>query len=491
MSPWLLLLLCGLFLLLPAVLQFLIVLKHRREHRVYSVQHALDHHSKLAGSFSLVLAVIALLSGAFTQRDSEKSAALFNKQTAENAQEQRQLLHETVESLGKVSGELKVNGDASVSAAHSLEIQLHNEAEMEKRKPVIQVAVGEVDPAGGEGTLIGMIRRAGFHTKITTRSEKDASSIIVRLQIGNFGNAALKTGSLNLTVVSLDGLEHPTIDLENIGGMSLGVTDDKDSTDVIGTGNVMVLPFSNLATRTMKDFEFRIRMQRPDHVAERRFKLSIDLVGDAPPLSGVVTFDVRFGFKSYTELTEADADLDSGRYREALEIYSRAAERGNAAAMRSLAFMYEGEKGIPRDCKQAVRWYQSAIALGDQIAMSNLGWLYERGLCFEKPNYVLARTWYEDAAHAGGADGMANLGFFYMYSHGSLKPNYEAAQEWLTKAILLGNGRAMFNLGFMYEQGWGLSEKSPDLALALYRRSAKAGYKAAPAAVERLGRQGH
>jgi hypothetical protein len=80
MSAWLLLLLCGLFLLLPVALQFLIALKHRRERRGYSVLDALDHLSKLAGSFSLVLAVIVLLYGAFTQRASERFSTLLNRQ---------------------------------------------------------------------------------------------------------------------------------------------------------------------------------------------------------------------------------------------------------------------------------------------------------------------------------------------------------------------------------------------------------------------------
>jgi Sel1 repeat len=474
------------FLVLTVAGQVLIILHHRRIGRKYTLLKGVEHFSQLAAGFSLLLAVFALLYGAYSQEASTKEAEEMNRQSVTIAKHQTELMQSTVGDLNRVSTDLAVNADASVRAAHSLEEQLHNEIEIEGRKPTIRIAVAIVNPRGGEGTLLGVIDGPKLHAHSTTWNGKSDDSIVVRVEVGNLGDASLHAGSVNFKTASLDGLANPSIALADVGPMKFEDSDKPDPNDPFGGQDALALPFSNLATGTMKDYQLRITMPHPENAKERQFKFYIEFVGDAAPRSGDISFAVRFGSELDTPVAEGDAELGAGHYQEAFQTFSRSAEKGNGAAMRSLGFMYEGGHGIEQDCREVMRWYNAAIEQGDQIAMSNIGWLYERGVCVKSPDYVLARKWYERATSAGGADGMANLGYFCMFAHGSLKPNYDEAREWLSKAIFLGSARAMFNLAYMCEQGWGFHEKDLSEARDWYVKSAKAGYKPADAAVLRL-----
>lgn len=478
-------LISGAFLLLTVAGLVLIILYHRRRGMKYNLLKGVEHFSQLAAGFSLLLAVFALLYGAYSQEASTKEAEEMNRQSISIAKNQTALMQDTASELTRVSKDLAVNADASVRAANSLEKQLNNEVELENRRPAIRIAIGIANPNGGEGSLVGTIDNAVFRTSHTVIAGSSDHSFVIRAELGNLGDAMLHAGSVTFRAASLDGLANPTIGVDSVAGMKLGIEDEPDTDDPFGGQDVLGLPFSNLPTKTMKDFQLRLLVPRPNDADERRFKLYIDFVGDAAPRKGAISFDVHFGSKDEGEVEKAEAEEDSGNYQQAFQAFRPSAEGGNARAMRALARMYEGDLGIKQNCEEMMRWYKAAIANGDQIAMSNLGWVYERGLCLKHPDYQLARDWYERATAAGGTDGMANLGYFYMFRHGSLEPEYEKAQEWFSKAIALGSARAMNNLGYMYEKGLGL-QKNLSRALMWYMRSAKAGNRDAAAAVQRI-----
>jgi hypothetical protein len=57
---------------------------------------------------------------------------------------------------------------------------------------------------------------------------------------------------------------------------------------------------------------------------------------------------------------------------------------------------------------EAHRWYEKAAALGDAVAMNNLGVLYNTGRGVSR-DYAEARRWYEKAAALGNELAKTNL----------------------------------------------------------------------------------
>ena len=66
-------------------------------------------------------------------------------------------------------------------------------------------------------------------------------------------------------------------------------------------------------------------------------------------------------------------------YEEAAKWYRKTAAKNLAKAHNSLGNIYVTGKGVPLDYKQALKWYQSAVDLGDINALANIGRMYEKG----------------------------------------------------------------------------------------------------------------
>jgi len=458
--------------------QVFLVVYHRRKRRKYTLLKGVDHFSKLATGSSLLLAGLTLLYGAYSQEASSKETEKINQQSVSIAKSQTALLQNTVNELRAVSTGLAVNADASERAAHSLDEQLSNEAEMRGRRPSVQVALAIVDPSGGNGSYIGTIDSQSLTKTVTSWVNPDTKSLLIRVQILNSGTATLQEGTVILRSSALDGQPNPTIALEGSAGMKLGdgEGEDPDDPDDPLTGEVRPIAFSNLPTKTMKDLEFRVLVPRRDQVQLRLFRLYIDFVGDAEPRSGIINFHVHFGREFEAEAIKSKKLIDDGQYEDALKASLDGAEKGNINAMNNLALLYQGQKGIKQDCPKVLYWYRAAVALGNQVAMGNLGRLYETGLCVRR-DFARARDLYQEAADAGGSDGMTDLGALYEFGHvgHGEKPDYEQALEWFSKAIALGNTTAMNNLGYMYEQGWGVTGKDYDQAKYWYTMAANRG----------------
>lgn len=108
---------------------------------------------------------------------------------------------------------------------------------------------------------------------------------------------------------------------------------------------------------------------------------------------------------STPHLTVADgtAALAHGDYPKALAAWKIAAERGNPVALNGLGFMYERGYGVDKDPKEAVQWYEKAVAQGSYEAGVNLGSIYESGEGV-KNDPVLAYMWYSIAVTASAGD---------------------------------------------------------------------------------------
>ncbi len=174
-------------------------------------------------------------------------------------------------------------------------------------------------------------------------------------------------------------------------------------------------------------------------------------------------------------------------FRKILDEYRKAAEAGDAEAMRTVGEIYAMGKGVVQDYGEAIEWYQKAVNVGNTSAMIAMGKLYAEGKGVEQ-NFGEAMKWYEKAADAGNIDAAAMLGECYEKGNGvpqdyaealrryqsaaemgsvvamrgmsrlcaegnGTAQDEKAALQWLQRAANKGDSWAMNNLGFAYLDG--------------------------------------
>lgn len=124
---------------------------------------------------------------------------------------------------------------------------------------------------------------------------------------------------------------------------------------------------------------------------------------------------------------------DSGKHREALELYLRLAKGGNV------------------ECQAFV------------------GWMYAKGARGVEQDYQRAREWLSQAAQSGEADILYLLAVTDHHLH-----NYEEAIQSYRKAADLGYSAAYYQLGRMHRAGTGF-DQNKDKAYELFDEAAKRG----------------
>jgi TPR repeat protein len=133
-------------------------------------------------------------------------------------------------------------------------------------------------------------------------------------------------------------------------------------------------------------------------------------------------------------------DKAGGADAEAVALYRKAADAGDAVGMADLGLMYENGTGVSKDAAEAARWYRKAVDAGDARGMTYLGLLYENGTGVSKDAAEAAR-WFRKAVDAGNASGMTYLGLMYANGVGVTKDAAEAV-PWFRKAADAGDGAA-------------------------------------------------
>jgi len=127
------------------------------------------------------------------------------------------------------------------------------------------------------------------------------------------------------------------------------------------------------------------------------------------------------------------------QYLEALPYFERAAAAGNKQAMTDLGFMYEKGEGIAQpDDSKAVNWYNKAADTEPQ-AMVNLAGMYGGGRGGLPKDESKAAALCRKAADAGNANGMTLLAAMYEDGAGGLPKDTAAALDWYQKAADAGN----------------------------------------------------
>ena len=132
------------------------------------------------------------------------------------------------------------------------------------------------------------------------------------------------------------------------------------------------------------------------------------------------------------------------------------AERGDAAAQVKLGFFYDSGKEVPKDDKEAARWYRAAAQQGNASGQFNLGVLYNTGQGVSL-DYQEALRWYKAAAAQGHAKAQYNLGLLYEQGVGVAR-DYKEAANWYKSSAANGFPYAYNNLGSLYTDGHGVPQ---------------------------------
>jgi len=115
-------------------------------------------------------------------------------------------------------------------------------------------------------------------------------------------------------------------------------------------------------------------------------------------------------YRQALELAAADdKQRSSQRY---VELMLKAAEAGHAKARTNIGYAYAAGEGVPRDPKEAVRWFRMAAAQGDPVAMDDLGYAYLNGDGVAKSPAEAIR-WYAQAAEKGYGPSQVTLSDIY------------------------------------------------------------------------------
>jgi len=106
---------------------------------------------------------------------------------------------------------------------------------------------------------------------------------------------------------------------------------------------------------------------------------------------------VNDGFNAYNH----------GNYREAVKLWKKAANQGDAEAQLNLGLMYDNGQGVKQNYVKAVKWWKKAANQGDAEAQNNLALMYDNGQGV-KQNLSKAKELFGKACNGGIKSGCHN-----------------------------------------------------------------------------------
>ena len=150
------------------------------------------------------------------------------------------------------------------------------------------------------------------------------------------------------------------------------------------------------------------------------------------------------------------------------------ARTGDVAAQLELGNLYYNGDGVPRDAREAMRWWRGAAEKGNAVAQLNLGTSL---LSLGGSGAAEAVKWLTRAAEAGDEGAQRNLGLLHLTGNG-VPQDLRKAAIWLHRSAARGDATAQYNLAVMFENGKGVAKDPPE-ARRWYERAARGGHPAA------------
>lgn len=140
----------------------------------------------------------------------------------------------------------------------------------------------------------------------------------------------------------------------------------------------------------------------------------------------------------------------------------------------ALARLYMTGRGVPRNPKEAKKWFMAADAGGYIPATHNVGLIFQSGYGGEK-SAAKAVTYFERAGKEGFAPSQYALGQIYYNGADGVAQDKTKAGAWLLLAAKAGHPDALFAVGRMYDLGEGGATVDLPRALAYYKEAAVKG----------------
>lgn len=147
--------------------------------------------------------------------------------------------------------------------------------------------------------------------------------------------------------------------------------------------------------------------------------------------SGYYVWAIEMG-STEAKRYRADMYMDTGEYKEALNLYVRALKEGCVESAFNAANMFEYGRGCEVNDELAFNLYLHAAENGLMMAQHNVGAYYYNAKYVEK-DIQKAFDWYLKAANQGSAMSQHNIGL--MYFNGDLPQDLEVSLEWFKKSL--------------------------------------------------------
>jgi hypothetical protein len=140
-------------------------------------------------------------------------------------------------------------------------------------------------------------------------------------------------------------------------------------------------------------------------------------------------------------MAQAQGSWEKGDIAERRQDYATAfkewlplAKQGDIRAQNALGILYsEGHPGIPKNDKEALRWFRLAAEQGDALSQDNLGLFYLTGRGCQK-DFKKAARWYRLSADQGEDDAQVATGVMFGNGYGVPQDDVQAYM-WFTLAI--------------------------------------------------------
>ena len=156
-------------------------------------------------------------------------------------------------------------------------------------------------------------------------------------------------------------------------------------------------------------------------------------------------------------LTPDQIDLDTTAEKiSAFDMTYDAANKGDVTAMSNLAFMYAKGIGVEKDELEAIQWYKRAGEQGHLTSQFNLGVIYAKGRGVNQ-DYGESFKWYKMAAQQGDMMAQSTLAMMYAKGIGTEK-NEKEAVNWYHKAAVQGHTNSQYILANMFMKGRGVPQ---------------------------------
>lgn len=119
--------------------------------------------------------------------------------------------------------------------------------------------------------------------------------------------------------------------------------------------------------------------------------------------------------------------------KEALKWFRMAAEQGNAEAQRNLGRAYDNGYGVPIDDVEAVKWFLMAAEQGLAAAQANLGVMYYLGEGVPKNDIVACMWWILGSAQSNKSAMIGMDGISKEITEEQIAEAQNLSREWLAK----------------------------------------------------------